>query len=313
MKAPVLAALILTALGSPAVAQEQVLTVAFNEGPAWGPDHALYVSDISGNRIIRLGPDGRASDFRRPSNYANGLVFDSQGRLYACEYGDPGNGVPARITRTDVKTGETVTLVDSIEGRPLRGPNDITTDKAGRLYFTDTRRANLLKPWAPASTPKQLPASIYRIELDGSLTRVVTEPELTDPNGLMLSPDDRLLYVVDIPDVIRVFKLDEQGRAGPGRVFHDFSPGRGGDGMAIDSQGNLYVAGGRNYGSTAEKNINRSGVYVFTPRGQLIRFIPVSEDLVSNVAFGGPSLGLLFVTAGKSVFRFDNDIPGLNR
>ena len=131
----------------------------FPEGPVWH-EGGLYFSDISNNRILRLDATGRGAVFRQPSNYSNGLAVDARGRLLAVELGDPVAKTPPRVTRTDLVTGVTETLVERIDGRALRGPNDITLDGQGRIYFTDTRRANLLKNWAPGDTDRTNPASV---------------------------------------------------------------------------------------------------------------------------------------------------------
>jgi gluconolactonase len=302
--------------GAAEPAPTPVLTVAFTEGPAWhAPTGALFFSDIAGNRILRTADGGRtATVYRQPSHYANGLACDAAGRLVAVEYGDPAAGTPARVTRTDPATGAVEVLLDAVEGRPLRGPNDVLVDPLGRIWFTDTRRANLLRPWAPGATPNDLPASVYRVEPAGAVVRVVSAPAVQDPNGLMLSPDLRTLYVTDRDGKLLAFPLDAAGdRAGEGRVFADFSPGRGGDGLAVDEAGHLYVAAGLNHPPEGRTAGRPGGVYVFAPDGRQTRFIPIPEDPVSNVAFGGADRRTLFVTAGKSLYAVPNPTPGLLR
>ena len=115
--------------------------------------------------------------------------------------------------------------------------------------------------------------------------------------------------------MIRAYDLRPDGSVANMRVFHDFSPGRSMDGMSIDSQGNLYAAGGLSRvprGATVTLD-TKAGVHVFAPDGRLLRFIPIPEDSVTNCCFGGPDLRTLYVTAGKTLFKVRVDIPGTRR
>src|SRR5262245_28936573 len=157
--------------------------MAFTEGPAVDRDGNVYFTDIINQRIMKLGTDGAVSTYRENSNLANGLLIDPQGRLIACEgsaYEWPGlkrSGKP-RVTRTDMKTGKLEVLADSYEGKPLTGPNDVTIDGKGRLYFTDFSGA-----------------AVYRIDAPGKLARILAAPDVQRPNGIQISPDDRKLYL----------------------------------------------------------------------------------------------------------------------
>jgi gluconolactonase len=136
----------------------------------------------------------------------------------------------------------------------------------------------------------------------------------------MISPDDRVLYLVESNGVergarmIRTYDLQPDGSVRNMRVFYNFYPGRSADGLCIDSQGNLYAAAGlhRRRG-THETLDTKAGIHVFSPTGKLLRFIPVPEDTITNCAFGGPDLKTLYVTAGKTVFRIGVDVPGTRR
>ncbi len=287
-------------------------TVAFTEGPTVAEDGSVYFTDLGNNRIMRLSTDGELSTFRQPSNDANGLIFDSEWRLLACEGGDGETGLP-RVTRTDLETGEVEVLADAYEGRELHRPNDLTIDGQGRVYFTD-------RP-GPNPTPDQTGVhGVYRIDTDGTIERILTEPEVARPNGIVISPDDSTLYVIETeqseggPRMIRAFDLSPEGTASNMRVFHDFYPGRSGDGMTIDSQGNLYVAAGLNrLRGTSETLDTVAGVYVLSPAGELLQHIPIPEDTITNAAFGGPDLRTLYVTAGKTVFSLRTEIEGTRR
>lgn len=287
-------------------------TVAFTEGPTVAEDGTVFFTDLANNRIMRLSADGELSTFRQPSHRANGLIIDDEGRLLACEGGD-GETVPPRVTRTDLETGDIEVLADAYQGRGLHQPNDLTLDGRGRVYFTD-------RP-GPSPSPEQTGVhGVYRIDPDGTIERILTEPEVVRPNGIVISPDDRTLYVIETaqgeggPRLIRAFDLSDEGTASNMRVFHDFYPGRSGDGMTIDVDGNLYVAAGLNrLRGTSETLDTVAGIHVFSPAGDLLEHIPIPEDTITNAAFGGEDLCMLYITAGKTLFSVRTDIEGTRR
>ena len=283
---------------------EVAAIVAFTEGPAVDPAGHVYFTDTHNSRILKLATDGTLSTFRQPSNRANGLVFDLQGRLLACEGGDRAAGTAPRVTRTDLATGRVETLAERYQGRPLNAPNDITIDGRGRIYFTDP---------GPAS-------AVYRIDADGRLARILAAPDIQRPNGLIISPDDKTFYLVEANGadkgarMIRAYDLGPDGSLANPRVFHDFYPGRSADGLCIDASGNVYAAAGlhRRRG-TSETLDTRPGVHIFSPAGKLLDFLPVPEDTITNCAFGGADLKTLYVTAGKTLFRFQTSMEGTRR
>ena len=299
----------LTELGTVASQQPEVATtVAFTEGPAVDRDGNVYFTDIINQRIMKLSADGVLSRYRENSNAANGLLIDPQGRLIACEgaaFERPGvkvTGKP-RVTRTDLKTGKLEVLADNYEGKPLVGPNDVTIDGKGRLYFTELNGA-----------------AVYRIDGPGKLARILAAPDVRSPNGIQISPDDRKLYLVEAnqgpggPRLIRSYDLQPDGTVHNMRVLYDFSPGRSADGMSIDTQGNLYASAGMNQPrGTSETLDTKTGVYVISPEGKLLKFFPIPEDFITNNAFGGPDMKTLYVTAGKTLFKLRTDIAGLPR
>ena len=289
--------------------QPEIATmVAFMEGPAVDREGNVYFTDIINQRIMKLSTDAVLSTYRENSNAANGLLIDPQGRLIACEgatFERPGvkvTGKP-RLTRTDLKTGKLEVLADSYEGKPLIGPNDVTIDGKGRLYFTELNGA-----------------AVYRIDGPGKLARILAAPDIQRPNGIQVSPDDRKLYLVesnqakDGARLIRSYDLQPDGTVRNMRVLYDFAPGRGADGMSIDTQGNLYASAGMNQlRGTSETLDTKAGVYVISPDGKLLRFIPIAEDLITNNAFGGADMKTLYVTAGKTLYKVRTDIAGLHR
>ncbi len=283
---------------------------AFTEGPATDAEGNVYFTETVNNRIFRFTPGKGITIFRENSNAANGLVFDRQGRLIACEGSDDVRRNP-RVTRTDIKTGKMEVLAGTERGTPLNRPNDVTIDGRDRIYFTD-----------PGPVGK---SAVYRIDPDGKVTRILAEPAIERPNGLMVSPDDRTFYLVETnrtdsgkPDklarMIRAYDLSAGGTVSNMRVFHDFHPGRSADGACIDTRGNLYaVAGLHLRRATSETLDTRAGVYVFSPGGRLLRFIGIPEDTVTNCTFGGPELRTLYVTAGKTLFEVSVEVAGTRR
>ena len=294
----------------PVTAQQPEIaaTLAFTEGPTVDRDGNVYFTDVVNERIMKLTSAGALTVFRERSNIANGLVLDPQGRLIACEgaaFDRPGvklTGKP-RVTRTDVKTGKIEVLADNYQGRPFVGPNDVTFDGQGRLYFTD------------------LPGgAVYRIDAPGKIARILATPDIQRPNGIQVSPDDRTLYLIEANQaeggarMIRAYDLQPDGTVRNMRVHYNFYPGRSADGMSIDTQGNLYASAGLNQlRGTSETLDTKAGVYVISPAGKVLKFIPIPEDLITNNAFGGPDMKTLYVTAGKTLYKIRTEIAGLPR
>jgi gluconolactonase len=282
--------------------------VAFTEGPAVDRDGNVYFTDIINQRIMKLSAANQLSVYRSNSNNANGLLVDPQGRLIACEgaaFQRPGLQLTgkARVTRTDLKTGAMEVLAESYEGKPLVGPNDVTMDGRGRLYFTDLAGG-----------------AVYRIDAPGKIARILAAPDVQRPNGIQVSPDDRTLYLVEANNaqggarMIRAYDLAAGGTVSNMRVHYNFYPGRSADGMSIDSAGNLYASAGMNtLRGTSETLDTKAGVYVISPQGKLLRFIPIAEDFITNNAFGGTDMKTLYITAGKTLYKVRVDVAGLPR
>lgn len=263
----------------------------FTEGPAYGPDHCVYFSDI-GERIMKFDPATKTTTvYRDKSGRANGLDFDPEGRLVACEGAAGGN---RRVTRTD-KDGKVTVLAERWMGKKFNSPNDVTIDARGRIYFTDPRYGG--------NEPREIDTeSVYRIDHDGKVTQFITDVE--KPNGVLVSPDMKTLYVADSNPrgkrQLLAFPLKEDGSVGAKKVLHDFGEDRGIDGMCADAKGNIYGAAGR--GKTG-------GVHVFSPEGKKLAFIPTPET-PTNCVFGGKERKTLYVTAGKSLYRVELQAVG---
>jgi gluconolactonase len=265
----------------------------FTEGPACGPGWYIYFSDI-GNRILRYSPaTNKTTVYRDPSGRANGLDFDPQGRLVAAEGANTGGH--RRITITD-KDGTVRVLAERFSGKRFNSPNDLTIDTSGRVYFTDPRYVG--------QEPREIDTeSVYRIDLDGTVTQIITDVQ--KPNGIVLSPDMKTLYLADSNpggnQHLLAYPLNKDGHAGPKKLLHDFGKDRGIDGMCVDVRGNIYGAAGD--GKTG-------GIYVFHhDDGQQIAFIPIPET-PTNCVFGDRDRKSLYITAGKSLYRIKLKVEG---
>ena len=298
----------LSPAAAPGQAVERAAVINLTEGVTVDGDGNVYFTDLASARILKLSPDGRVSTFRENSNVANGLLIDLEGRLVAAESGRFARlgivqiqGTP-RVTRTDLRTGDIELLADKYQGEPLAGPNDLTIDDQGRVYFTAIGGN-----------------AVYRIDGPGEIERILGPDEVRRPNGIQISPDGTRLYLVSSNEgesgVIRVYDLHSDGTVSNARVHYDFNPGRGADGMSIDIEGNLYAAAGINQlplGSSLTLE-TKSGVYVISPNGELLRTILIPSDLITNTGFGGPDMRTLYVTAGPTVYKVRTEITGLPR
>lgn len=308
------ALLLCPAFVRPAIAQEVDIAarVAYTESPTADRDGNVYFSESGADRIYKLGTDGKLSVYRDDFR-GGGLLFDPQGRLILLGQDVPRGGKAAgkpQVTRTDLSTGKVETLADNYEGKALQAPNDLTMDGKGRIYFTD-------RPGV----------AVYRIDAPGKLVQILGKPDIEWPNGIQVSPDDKTLYLVETNQAkggarrINAYDLAPDGTVSHMRVLYNFYPGRSADGMSIDTQGNLYAAAGLNWPAslrfrptgTTETMDTKAGVYVISPQGKLIKFIPVPEDTITNNCFGGPDMKTLYITAGKTLFKVRTEIAGLPR
>jgi gluconolactonase len=267
-------------------ALERVATgFVFTEGPQWHPDGFFYFVDVRSSLLYRLVLGQRAEKIR-DTRGGNGTTFDFQGRLINCE----GDG--RRVTRTELD-GTVTTLIDRFEGKKLNRPNDVICGSDGSILFTDP---SLRVPLAERELEH---SAIYRIAPDGQVS-VVAYFEY--PNGLALSPDERTLYVANSrwTQYIHAVELDATGKMVRRRVFADMSAdGTNGvpDGMKVDQAGRVFCTG-------------TGGVWVFEPDGTRIGIFEMPE-VCANIAFGGPDLRTLLLTASTSVYTGRVKVPGL--
>jgi gluconolactonase len=262
----------------------------FTEGPLWHPSEKfLLFSDMPGNIIRRLDGD-RVAPFRNPSNMTNGLTYDRQGRLLACEH------ATSRVTRTEAD-GSLGVLATHYDGKELNSPNDIVVDSGGAIYFTDPIFGRVEYYGVPRE-PELSFRGVYRIDPgDGGLRLLVDD--FDQPNGLCFSLDEKRLFVNDtMRQHVRVFDVRQDGTLANSRVWAETTgEGEGGpDGMKIDSEGNLFSCG-------------PGGVHVFDPEGASLGVIQVPEP-TANFTWGGDDYLTLFITASSSLYRTKVKVPG---
>jgi gluconolactonase len=284
--------------------------VCFLEGPAVDDKGNVFFSDIISNRILKMNASGAISVFRADSGRSNGNAFDAQGRLISCEGFGLGPGGRRRIVRTDMKTGDITVVTDRYEGKRYNSPNDVCVDDKGRIWFTDPR-------YGDREDMEMKDEAVYRIDPDGQVARVLSQPDVEKPNGIAIAPDGRTLYVIDSNDSVggnrKIWALDvsEKGELSKRRRIYDFRQGRGGDGVRVDMKGNLWVAAGiRTPRPPGEVTDIPQGVYVISPQGKLLGRVPIPEDYVTNLAFGGPDRKTLYVLAGTSVYKIPVAVSG---
>jgi gluconolactonase len=253
----------------------------FTEGPQWMPDGALLFTDY-GNIIYRLGPDDQVTSFRVPSNQANGLAVDPEGRLLAAER------LTRRITRTELD-GTITTIAERFEGSRLNQPNDIAVRSDGTIYFTDP----LYEPASPAELDFH---GVFRIAPDGSLTAERRGDTDEQPNGVVLSPDETRLYVANwAANIVWSFDVAADGSLSEAETF--VSTGDGPDGITVDTAGNLFV--------TTEE-----GIEAFAPDGSRWGAIEL-PNTPANCAFGDADARTLYITAESALYRIRLAHPGL--
>jgi gluconolactonase len=259
---------------------------------------------------MRHRPGGAYEIYRENAGRPNGNVFDLSGQLLTCEGAEYGSGGGRRIVRTNLDTGERSVITDRFEGRRYNSPNDICVDSRGRIFFTDPR-------YGDRHDLELGEEAVYRIDPDGSVSRILGQPEIQRPNGVAVSVDGRTLYVVDSnhdPGGHRrvwAFRLDDAGDPRDPEVVYDFSPGRGGDGIEVDSDGALFVCAGiRRPRVRGETSRYAPGVYVFGPDLGPLGMVPVPDDLITNCCFGDDDLRTLYITAGRTLFRARVGTPG---
>ncbi len=258
---------------------------AFTEGPAADSGGNLYFTDIPGNRIHKLDSKGQLTVFAEPSGHCNGLMVIGD-TLVACE-------MDGRVKQFSLEDASETVLADKYDGKRFNAPNDLVVDRMGGVYFTDPRFR------APDPLPQGREAVYYRAA-DGNVTRLIEDR--TAPNGVILSPDEKTLYVVpSMEKQMWAYTVDAPGKLSGGRVFCELKQAEGqtssgGDGLTIDTRGNLYIT-------------SSLGLQIFSSEGKSLGIIAFPEQ-PANVTFGGREMKTLFVTARKSLYSVETEATG---
>ncbi|HEY0946600.1 MAG TPA: SMP-30/gluconolactonase/LRE family protein [Opitutaceae bacterium] len=278
---------------------------AFAEGPVWLSDRdgALLFSDIPRNRIHRWSAaDGAVSIHRAKSGYSgadagayrqpgsNGLTLDAEGRLTICEHGN------RRVSRIE-NDGTLTVLAAAFEGRRFNSPNDLVYRSDGTLFFTDPCFG---LPDYDNDPRRELPfAGVYALR-EGKLA--VISRDLKGPNGIALSPDERLLYVGNWEDrhkTVMRYRLNADLSVAETDVFADLTaePGTAAiDGVKVDTRGNVYVSG-------------PGGIWIFSAGGRRLGRLRAPEH-PHNLGWGGRDLRTLYLTAQTGLYRVRLSVPG---
>ena len=265
----------------------------FTEGPLWHPTgEYLLWSDMPGDHLRRWSKADGVTTFRQPCNKSNGLTWDRQGRLVACEHAS------SQVTRTE-PDGRITPIATHYDGKQLNSPNDIVCAQDGGIYFSDPPygRAEFYGVKRAQELAFQ---GVYRVGADPRTPTLLVD-DFDRPNGLCFSLDGRRLFVNDTArQHIRVFDVRSNGALAGGAVWAETKgEGKGApDGMKLDSAGNVYCCG-------------PGGIHVFSPEAVDLGVIQVPE-YTANFAWGDRDLRTLFITASTSVYAIRTVVPGLS-
>ena len=276
----------------------------WSEGPVWVKEGSfLLFSDVPRNTVYRWYEGGGISEFLKPSGYtgkeerggepgSNGLAMNPEGRLVLMQHGD------RRVARLDANRGFT-SIVDRYDGKRFNSPNDGVYDSKGNLFFTDPPYGLLKQNDDPS---KEIPFNgVYRVSADGKLS--VISKDVTFPNGIALSPDEKTLYVASSDPKMAIwmsYPLKEDGSVGEGKVFADVTekvgkaPGLP-DGLKVDKDGNLFATG-------------PGGVLIFAPDGTHLGTIATGQA-TANVGWGEDG-SVLYITADMFIGRLKTSTKG---
>ena len=257
----------------------------FTEGPTCDAEGNVFFTDQPNNRILKWSVDGRLSTFLQPAGRANGMYFDRAGHLIAC--------ADERNELWSIAPDGTVTvLAGEYGGKRFNGPNDVWVRPDGAIYFTDPFYK---RSWWTHHTMPQDGQHVYFLSADRrQLVRVIDD--LVKPNGIIGTPDGKMLYVADI----RAGKTYRYDIAPDGSVTgKTLTVDQGSDGLTLDDEGNLYLTG--------------EGVGIFDQAGrQIERILVPNERWTANVSFGGRRRRMLFITASSGLYAVATRVTSAN-
>ena len=254
----------------------------FVEGPVWRPATGMLLfSDIDANTIYRLTTPSSIDVFRADSGNSNGLAEHIDGSLLAAEHGN------RHVSRTTA-AGQVVDVASMYQGMRLNSPNDIAVRSDGTIYFTDP-------PYGISAGQQELSFNgVFRVPAAGGLVAEWQGPLSARPNGVVLSLDERVLYVSDTAGPVRAYDVGSDAALSGERVFT--SDVSGADGMCLDQAGNLFVT-------------TTNGVMAFAPDGSAWGTIAVPE-VPANCTFGGSDYRTMYVTARTGLYQIAMPIAG---
>lgn len=268
--------------GSP-VPQLVAKQFAFTEGPAVDRQGNIFFTDQPNDKIWKYDVAGKLSVFLTPSGRANGMYFDKKGNLLVCA------DAQGQLWSID-PSGKKKVLVDKVADQQLNGPNDVWARPQGGLFFTDPYYK---RDYWPATRPAPIAEYVYYLA-PGAGQPVAVETALKKPNGLIGSPDGKLLYVADIgANKTYRYRLGTKGELLDKQLFVE----QGSDGMTLDEQGNVYLTG--------------QGVTIYSPAGERLAHIDVPAGWTANLCFGGRDMRTLFITASEAVFTVPMRVRGI--
>ena len=265
------------------------------EGPIAAPDGSMLFAHQDANKVARIDPSGRLSTYLEGTNRATSLGFDSKGRLIAA-----GSKPPQVLVLAPQRS----VLAEKYQGRPFLRPKHLVVDRKDGIYFTDLIPIEN-QDRGPGKAPKKsdLPsgsprAGVYYLKPGGQLLKVTEE--VPEPNGIMLSPDEKTLYVTNLPgEAVIALDVKPDGTLGHARDFAAIpnvgAPSRA-DGIAVDAAGRVFVGA-------------IGGVHVFDAAGKHLGRIRM-EDKANNLAFGGPNKSALYVISRAAAYRIQTLTQG---
>ena len=255
----------------------------FTEGPSVAPDGRVFFTDQPNDKIDVWSEKGnKITTFLQHSERSNGTYFNKKGELVTCA------DLHNRLVIID-KKGKMTTIAENYNGKPLNAPNDLWIAPNGGIYFSDPYYHR--EYWEPGRKELQDKRGVYYLNPEGKVTRVIDDYK--QPNGLIGTPDGKILYVSDINDG-KIWKYDIQPDGTlANKTF--FAP-EGSDGMTIDNQGNVYLT--------------NKVVSVFDKTGKSVARIEVPEQ-PSNLCFGGKNRDILFITARTSIYTLKMNVKGV--